>query len=148
MRRLFRKQEHSAYLSGAALTPMVDLFTILVIAILRASSPEPPTKTLTEELQLPISRSEIQSRKGASVEIGNNGISLEGIRVGSTLYWAKHEARLISDLKAGLLQISPTSIQIKAHGEVPWNVVNKAIYTAQQAGIKDVEIIAISASSL
>ena len=103
MRRLFKHHDGLAEISGAALTPMVDLFTILVIAVLRASSPEPPIESLEDELQLPISRSEIESTKAAAIEIGMDGIALEGIRVGSTIYWSKQDAVLMPDLKSALL---------------------------------------------
>jgi len=148
MNKLFHRHRQTAEISGAALTPMVDLFTILVIAVLRASSPEPPLESLEADLQLPISRTEVESEKGASIEIGVDGIALEGIRMGSTIYWEKQEAILMPELKSALLMMSPGAIQIRAHAEAPWAVVNKALYTAQQSGVKDVEIIALSASSL
>ena len=148
MRRLFSNQRGGSDLSSAALTPMVDLFTILVIAVLRASSPEPPIESIEDGFQLPISKSETSSQQSASLEIGTDGIALNGIRIASTLYWSKQDAILIQDLKAALLLSTPDRIQIKAHADTPWNVVNKALFTTQQAGIKDVEIIALSASSL
>ena len=106
MRQLFHRTRVKSDLSAAALTPMVDLFTILVIAVLRASSPEPPIKALTSDFQLPISRSEIESTKASAIEIGIDGIALDGIRIGSTVYWSKQKA-LMPELKSALLMIEP-----------------------------------------
>ena len=65
MKRLFSKSlGHSTGLEVAALAPMVDLFTLLVIAVLRSSSPEAPLQLPEEQLLLPISTLERSPASG------------------------------------------------------------------------------------
>ena len=147
-RRIFSTADTSEAFQTAALAPMVDLFTILVVAVLRASSPQAPMELPEKDYQLPISRQEVSVQKGEVIDIGMDGIYVNGTRVTSAKYWQKNEQPVINELKSMLQKISGTKAQIRAHAKAPWEVVDKALFTAQQSGYNDIEMIAISNVSL
>ncbi len=148
MRLFSQETEPSVGISEAALAPMVDLFTLLVIAILRASSPEPALQLSEPSLQLPISTSEAPKSTGVIIEVGEQGIYLNGQRTTSTKYWLEKDAPLIRELYQGLLQLSADKVELRIHGELPWQIVEQCLATAQQAGYSEISITALSSSSL
>ena len=149
MRRLFSKsspQKHG--LQAAALAPMVDLFTILVVAVLRASSPEPPIEVPEPDFDIPLSVQEHPTMKGVIVDIGKNGIYVDGWRATSSDYWTTSEEVLISEVYAALQMKADTKLKIRADSDAQWKLVGKMLLTARQAGYQDIELIALSNSSL
>ena len=148
MKRLFTSTAENQGFSEAALAPMVDLFTLLVIAVLRASSPEPAIQLSDPSLSLPVSTSETARSQGAVIEVGQQGIYLNGQRTTSTKYWLNQDDPLIRELYQSLLHLSQTKAELRIHGELPWKIVEQCITTAQQAGYGDISIIALSSSSL
>ncbi|MBM76145.1 MAG: hypothetical protein CMK59_12150 [Proteobacteria bacterium] len=150
MRRLFKNKSFAQNdgFSEAALAPMVDLFTLLVIAVLRASSPEPALQLNDPTLELPISTSETPRSEGAVIEVGKQGIYLNGQRTTSTDYWLDQDEMLIRELYQSLLHLSETKAELRIHGDLPWKIVEQCLTTTQQAGYGDISIVALSSSSL
>jgi biopolymer transport protein ExbD len=139
----------AAGLSTGALAPMVDLFTLLIVAVLRTWSAEPPTRTPEGDLDLPISRAEDAPERGVVVDVGKDGLYVDGWRAGSSAYWATAESVLVTDLYAPLQQrAGEKTVVIRAHAEAPWQLVGKVLLTAQQAGFEEVSVVAESAASL
>ncbi|HCH62885.1 MAG: hypothetical protein CL927_16750 [Deltaproteobacteria bacterium] len=150
-RRLFQTDASSsnAGLSTGALAPMVDLFTLLIVAVLRTWSAEPPAETPEGDLSLPISRSEAAAARGVTVDVGLDGLYVDGWRAGSASYWATAEGALVTDLYGPLQQrVGQKTVVIRAHAEAPWQLVGKVLLTAQQAGFDEVTVVAESAASL
>lgn len=147
-RRLFSASTTPEPIQAGALAPMVDLFTILVIAVLRASNPQAPMEYPEQDYQLPISRQEVPIQKGQLIDIGMEAIYVNGARITTSAYWLQNEQPEIKELKNILRQLNGTKAQIRAHSKAPWKLVDKALFTAQQAGYKDIEMIAISNVSL
>ena len=138
MRRLFSAPPNdSAGLQVAALAPMVDLFTILVVAVLRASSPEPPVQIPEPEFDIPLSVQERPTAHGVIVDIGKKAIYVDGWRATSTQYWIDSDEVLISEVYAALQMKSEDTLKIRADSDTDWSLVGKALLTAQQAGYKD-----------
>ncbi len=127
---------------------MVDLFTILVVAILRSSSPEAPLNLSEDDFRLPLSVQENPKSEGVEIDIGLSGIYLDGRRTGSTVYWEKQKEPLIEDLNDALQLIREDNAQIRAHAEAPWSVVGKVMFTLRHAGYSEIELIALNSSSL
>lgn len=149
MKSLFKRQaQEDAGLGVSALAPMVDLFTLLVIAILRSSSPEAPLQLAEEKLRLPISTLENPTGKGITIDVGTDGLYIDGWRTGSSKYWERSDQLLIRDLYEGLQTYPNGHIKIRAHSESQWSLVNKVLLTCQQAGFADIELVALSNSSL
>lgn len=148
-RRIFGSRSHrSAGLSSAALAPMVDVMTILVIAVLRTWSTDAPAVFPEEGTRLPLSSQEQPANKGIMVDVGEEGLYVEGWSVGSSASWAENEAVLIDEMYEYLQNLGGSRITIRAHETTPWSLVGKVLFTAQQAGYENVELIAVSRASL
>lgn len=150
MRRLFRRQTAGpgSGLSTAALSPMVDLLTILLVAVLRTWSSDPPIQDPEAGFRLPISREEAAMGRGVTVTIGTEALYVEGMRAGSVAFWTKSEDVLVTDVYESLQAMAGQKVLIRAHREATWELVGKVLFTAQQAGYSDVELVAVSQASL
>jgi len=131
-------------LSAASFAPMVDLFTILVVAILRASNPQPNLSFAEENFQLPISNQEKSPQRATIIDIGQQGIYVNGQRTTSTKYWQQNDEVLITNLYEALQLIADKNAQIRAHANTPWKLVDKTLLTVQQAGYSNIELVALS----
>jgi hypothetical protein len=132
----------------AALAPLVDLFTLLVVAILRSSSPEPALQMSDPNTELTVSTSEMSIQHSVVVEVGPEGIYVQNYRRASTEYWQNQEDILISELYNEMLLHSGKKTEIRIHAGLEWVVVEKILFTLQQAGIEDIDLLAYSSSSL
>ena len=130
------------------LAPMVDIFTILVIAVLKASSPQPPLTLPEGSMELPLSAQEEISIEQLVVDIGKEGIYVDGFRVTARQYWEQSEDILITEVYSSLQQHAKREVKIRVDRDVPWSLISKALHTAQQAGYEDIEMLVISKSSL
>ena len=142
------RRDHGSGLGIATLAPMVDIFTILVIAILKASSPQPPLTLPEGTMELPLSSQEEISMEQLVVDIGEDGIYVDGFRVTARQYWENSEAILITEVYSSLQQHAKREVKIRVDRDVPWSLISKALHTAQQAGYEDIEMLVISKSSL
>ena len=143
-----RSLKEEGHLGVAALAPLVDLFTLLVVAILRSSSPEPAIQMSDPNTELPISTSEMAIKHSVIIEIGPDGIFVQNYRRASTKYWEKNENILITELYKEMLRHSGKKTEIRIHSNLSWSVVEKVLFTLQQAGIEDIDLLAYSSSSL
>jgi len=135
-------------LGVATLAPMVDIFTILVIAVLKASSPQAPVVLPEGSMELPLSNQENISVEHLVVDIAKEGIYVDGFRVTAREYWEQSEDILISEVYSSLQQHAKKDVKIRVDKDVPWSLISKTLHTAQQAGYEDIEMLVISSSSL
>ena len=135
-------------LGVATLAPMVDIFTILVIAVLKASSPQAPMVLPEGSMELPLSNQENISVEHLVVDIAKEGIYVDGFRVTAREYWEQSEDILISEVYSSLQQHAKKDVKIRVDKDVPWSLISKTLHTAQQAGYEDIEMLVISSSSL
>lgn len=146
---LFSRAKRSrAGLTAAAFAPMIDLFTILVVAVLRGASPEPPLELPSQQLQLPISKTENDTTKGVVIDIADDGIYVDGRRTTGTQYWLKNEQQVITDVYQILQQRPGEALRIRSDEGIPWMLISKVLLTAQQAGAKEIELVAMSNKGL
>lgn len=148
MRRLFRSHPVSNGPALAALMPMVDIMTILLVAILRTWSSQPPMQPVEPDFALPISRAEGEPSLSMAIDVGMDGIYVDGFRASSSGYWTRAEGVLIPDVLDALQRANPKRVRVRAHSDAPWTLVGKVLSTAQHAGVGDVELVAISQASL
>ena len=141
-------RSRSSGLGMATLAPMVDIFTILVIAVLKASSPQPPLVLPEGTMELPLSAQEDISMEQLVVDIGKDGIYVDGFRVTARQYWENSEDILITEVYSSLQQRAKREVKIRVDKDVPWSLISKTLHTAQQAGYEDIEMLVISKSSL
>lgn len=138
----------STGLSVATLAPMVDIFTILVIAVLKASSPQPPLVLPEANMELPLSSMDNAWTANLIVDIGKDGVYVDGQRVTSREYWEKSTEVIITEVYTNLQQRGKKYVQIRAEASIPWSLLSKVIQTAEFAGYDKVELVVLSNSSL
>ncbi len=149
MRRLFRRRPAARTgLAAGALASMVDLLTILLVVLLKTWSTEPPLELAEPAAELPLSSAEDPVGPGVIVDIGPSGLWVEGQRTGSVEYQLGSDDVLIADLYAALQQRSGRRVVVRADADTPWSLLGKVMFTAQQAGYAEVELVAVSRSSL
>ena len=148
MKRLFRKRTAHSGLMVASFAPIIDIFTILVVAILKSSSTQPPPQFSELDFTLPLSVQEQGTHNVATIDIAKDGIYYNRQRLTATAYWEKNEEPLITELYSLILLNPPKKIQLRADASIPWLLIDKALLTLQQAGCKDLELLAQSRSSL
>ena len=142
------RRQRTNGLGVTTLAPMVDIFTILVIAVLKASSPQPPVTLPEGSMELPLSNQENTSVEQLVVDIAKEGIYVDGFRVTARQYWEQSEEILISEVYSSLQQHAKKEVKIRVDKDVPWSLISKTLHTAQQAGYEDIEMLVISTSSL
>ncbi|MEC7948457.1 MAG: biopolymer transporter ExbD [Myxococcota bacterium] len=135
-------------LAPAALSPMVDVLTILLVAVLRTWSADPPFQPPEPGFVLPQTREEAPPSRGVTVDVGTDGVYVAGWRAGSARFWQDSEDILMTDLYEALQQQGGTTAVIRAHETAPWSLVGKVLFTAQQAGYGQIELVAVSRASL
>jgi biopolymer transport protein ExbD len=146
---LFKKRRaKQTGFSVATLAPMVDIFTILVIAVLKSSSPESPMSVPEPNFEPALSIQERGHLKAIQIDLGTEGIYLEGYRITSRKYWEESEELLIKELYTLLEQQGKKQVQIRSDHRIPWKLTRKVLLTAQQAGYENIELLALSNSSL
>jgi biopolymer transport protein ExbD len=149
-RRLFGGSGAAASggLTVAALSPLVDILTILLVAILRTWSADAPFEPPEPSMQLPVTVEEGAPARGVTIDVAPDGLYVEGWRAGSATFWAEQDAVLVSDLYEALQRVGGDTVVIRAHQEAPWKLVGKVLFTAQQAGYGEIELVAVSRASL
>jgi biopolymer transport protein ExbD len=148
MRRMFRSSPARSGPSVAALMPLVDILTILLVAVLRTWSTQPPIQPVETGFELPISRSEGEPSLSLAIDVGLDGVYVNGLRAASSSHWSQAQGVLIPGLLDALQMTSPARVRVRAHSDAPWTLVSKVLSTAQHAGVGDVELVAISQASL
>ena len=146
--KLFTSPPPSSGLGIATLAPMVDIFTILVIAVLRASSPEPPLSLPEGNFELPVSQQQESSTNPLVIDIGKEGIYIDGYRVTSRKYWEESSEIIVSEVYANLQQRAKKEVKIRSDADAPWSLLSKILQSAQHAGYEDIELLVLSNSSL
>ncbi|MFT5685063.1 MAG: biopolymer transport protein ExbD [Myxococcota bacterium] len=150
-RRMFSRRSSgssSAQLSTASLAPMVDMLTILVVAVLRTWSTDSPVEIPEANFSLPLSAQEAPVNRGVTVDVGVEGLYVEGWRAGASEYWMESDDVLIREVYEALQTVGGNRVTIRAHRDAPWALVGKVLFTAQQAGFENVELVAVSRASL
>ncbi len=147
-RRLGQPATRPGGLGTGALASMVDLLTILLVVLLRTWSTEPPLDLAEPDATLPLSASEDPVGPGVIVDVGPSGLWVEGERAGSVAYLERSDDVLVDGLYEALQARGGRRVVVRADADAPWSVLGKVMFTAQQAGYAEVELVATSRSSL
>ena len=140
------------------ITSMMDMFTIILVFLIKNYSTDGAMLTPAEDLTLPTSTAEKAAREALSVKIAQNSISVEGrVVIGAALYAAISDQSefLIDDLyevlreyaqratELAVLSGQEFSGQITVQGDsrVPYGILTRIMYTCGQAGYPDINLI-------
>lgn len=133
--------------SWAAMAPMVDLLTILLVFLLKSWSTDPPVRPDDASFNLAATTSDDPVSSVRALDVTEKGLFLSDVRIAGSRYYIEHDAELVSELYDPLLA-SPGRLQIRVDADVPYVLVRKVLFTAQEAGVQDLTLVAASRSSL
>jgi len=146
MRRLCPPVESTGS-SWAALAPMVDLLTILLVFLLKSWSTDPPVRPGDPDFSLPSSTSQNPVDSIRALDLTESGIFLAGARVSGTRYYLDQDVELIQELY-DIFLTNPGRLQVRVDEEVPYKLIRKVLFTLREAGVTDITLVALSRDSL
>ncbi|MCP4810669.1 MAG: hypothetical protein GY913_18360 [Proteobacteria bacterium] len=146
-RSILKKKTPPPSMSAAALAPMVDMLTILLVFLLKSWSTDPPVRADDTTFALPTSTSETPVQTATTIDVTDDGIYLDDIRVAGTRFYVEQDDTLVREVH-GVLSVAPSPVQIRMDEEAPYILLRKLLFTVQQAGVEDVTVVAVSRSSL
>ena len=149
MRRLCRPTPTTqVHLGQSVYAPMVDMLTILLFFILKSFSMDTPVRPDDPDFQLPASSGTEAVARSTAIDVTEDAVYLEGERMASSRYYAQHDEALIQELYNRLAGRPPVHANIRADGRVPWVVLRKVLFTAQEAGVRELDLVATSRAGL
>lgn len=147
MKRL-RLKSRKNQLSPAALTPMVDVFTLLLVFLLASFSTDDPVRPSDRGFALARTTSEQAVPQGHAIDLTQEAIFLDDARVASSDFYIEHEEALVQELYWPLLKMEKGPLLIRSDAEMPYALLEKLIFTAREAGWKEIALVAQSKKSL
>jgi biopolymer transport protein ExbD len=148
MRQLFKPPNTAIGTSVAALFPLVDMLTLLLVAVLRTSSSQPALMAPEPGFVLPSTTTEVPVSRGLAIDIGPQTLWVNGWRVGASSYWRDADEKLIPEVLNAVQAASPDHVLVRSTADAQWRLVGKVLWTVQQAGVPSVELVALSQMSL
>jgi biopolymer transport protein TolR len=149
---LFRRPKRHVREGVLNLTSMIDMFTILIVFLLKSYSTEGMMLTVAPDLKLPASTSVNPPRSGSVVAVTNQWILLDGKQIAKVDDIAASGELVIPKLANELKHIRTISdrvgeissnwgfkgtIAIEGDRDIPYLVLKKVLYTCGQIGYND-----------
>ena len=147
-RRLVSTAPPSSGVDAAALAPLVDVVTLLLLFLLRAWSTDPPIRPDDPSFSLASSASEAPAPRITPVDVGEDGIWVADVRVTGTRFYAESDELMVREVYEAVQERGTKAVALRLDADVPYKVVRKLLFTLQQAGVKDVSIVAASRAGL
>lgn len=132
------------------ITSMLDMFTILIIFLLKSYSAEGIILTIPADLHLPYSTTQTSPEPGLVVEVSPNALMVDGRMLELDLEAIRQSDRLLIDplyehlmVKARqyeeISEINPNAgftgrLVLEGDREIPFSLLKKILYTCGQAG--------------
>lgn len=148
MKRIRTPRRSKSQLSRSALTPMVDVFTLLLVALLASYSTDEPVRQSDRGFALPRTTSTSAVSPGTTLDLTDEGIYLEDQRLAASQYYLEEDQQLVKEVYWPLLQMEKGSLLIRSDEDIAYRLLEKLIFTAQEAGWESISLVAQSKSSL
>lgn len=132
----------------AALAPMVDVLTILLVFLLRTWSTDPPVRPDDPSFQLPLSVEEAPVGVARRLDLAEGELSLNGARIASTKAALERDEAVIPELVTALAADPDAPLHIRVDADLPYALLRQALSSAQAAGVRDVTLVAASRAGL
>lgn len=130
------------------LTPMVDMFVILVIFLLQFFAASGQTLNLGKDTVLPTSSSQAPIEQAVQIEVAGNTITLEGVKVASVSELSGADLRIpalaegLTKLREKTERIAAVNPTVRFEGKailiadkrVKYDTITRIMYTAGTAG--------------
>jgi len=143
------------------MTSLIDMFTCLLAFLLKSFSAEGALVTPSSGLTLPNSTAAERAKPGLTIEIGQNGIVVEGVHVAETEEFAETDfATLIkSPMYADLDQRHKAALAMEEYGtkfdgeviiqgdkEIPFSALYKVMFVCARNDYGKMRLIVISSA--
>ncbi len=128
------------------LTPMIDMFVVLVIFLLMTFSTSGEILFLQKDIELPTATQTDELEQAPVITIGSGQVVIEGKQVGRMDDIAEDEnfeiadlSEMLNNLKKQYQQLHPNQtfpgkINIQGHKTVPFRVLKKVMFTCSAVG--------------
>ncbi len=138
------------------LTAMIDMFTILLVFLLKSFSVEGEIMSVAKDLRLPESTAQTPPKAAPILIVTNEWIILDGTPVEKVETVLTQRDNIINSLKARLQQIRAFSeslaqlnanmrfkgnIAIQGDKEIPFGLLKKIMFTCGQVGFNDMLLV-------
>lgn len=149
----YRKRNKRNVQVTLKLTSMIDMFTILLVFLLKSFSAEGQIVTVAPDLILPESTAQKPPQTTSVIAITNELILIDGKQVASVSEYLSSNTLLIPGLANELKNIRAISekigeistdmgftgkISIQGDKEIPYQLLKKVMYTCGQIGYNDI----------
>jgi len=131
------------------LTSMIDIFVLLVVFLIQQFSADGDLLFMTDKIRMPEAANYEQLERAPVIQVSNEEISIEGARVAEIMDIDRDEYLNIPSLEEKLRDQKKAyemirgggadsgfkgDINIQADKEVPFKVIKRVMYSANQAG--------------
>jgi len=138
------------------LTAMIDMFTILLIFLLKSFSVEGEIMSVAKDLRLPESTAQTPPKAAPILVVTNEWIILDGTPVEKVVTVLNQQDNIINPLKKRLQQIRAFAeslaqldanmgfkgnIAIQGDKEIPFGLLKKIMFTCGQVGFNDMLLV-------
>jgi biopolymer transport protein ExbD len=138
------------------LTAMIDMFTILLIFLLKSFSVEGEIMSVAKDLRLPESTAQTPPKAAPILVVTNEWIILDGTPVEKVATVLNQQDNIINSLKTQLQQIRAFSeslaqldanmgfkgnIAIQGDKDIPFGLLKKIMFTCGQVGFNDMLLV-------
>ena len=138
------------------LTAMIDMFTILLVFLLKSFSVEGEIMSVAKDLRLPESTAQTPPKAAPILVVTNEWIILDGTPVEKVETVMTQRDNIINSLKTQLQQIRAFSeslaqlnanmrfkgnIAIQGDKEIPFGLLKKSMFTCGQVGFNDMLLV-------
>ena len=138
------------------LTAMIDMFTILLVFLLKSFSVEGEIMSVAKDLRLPESTAQTPPKAAPILVVTNEWIILDGTPVEKVETVMTQRDNIINSLKTQLQQIRAFSeslaqlnanmrfkgnIAIQGDKEIPFGLLKKIMFTCGQVGFNDMLLV-------
>jgi len=138
------------------LTAMIDMFTILLIFLLKSFSVEGEIMSVAKDLRLPESTAQTPPKAAPILVVTNEWIILDGTPVEKVATVLNQQDNIINSLKTQLRQIRAFTenlalldanirfkgnIAIQGDKDIPFGLLKKIMFTCGQVGFNDMLLV-------
>lgn len=141
--------------SGLMLTPMVDMFSLLVIFLLQCFSTSPEMLTINKDVVLPSASTSKEMKDAPVLAISGEGVFLDAESVGSIEHVLQDPTSLmkrLSDLRKRWVKSNPSAdfpgeITLQAHKDIPSTTISMIMGMLPSQHYGSIQLAVVAGSS-
>jgi biopolymer transport protein ExbD len=146
MRRLTKARPRGT--ASGPLAPLVDVITILLVVLLKSYSVDAPVRPDDPDFALPLSASDSPVGPAIDIDVTTDAIYVSGLRTAASGYYLEHDDLLIEELYTRLQGQAGRAVNVRVDGEIPYALVRKVLFSAREAGVERLTLVAQSRAGL